>query len=70
MRPSSNSLRTVSFNIPYSSQDLTTPLRHEEHSEETTNQYIARKYTVHIMIGFIIIGSGITIGMLYLFRDK
>jgi hypothetical protein len=69
MRSSSNSLRTVSFNTPRTT-DLTRPLNHEEIEEKTIFQYIMTRYVVEIMIGFIIIGTCISIGLLYLFRDN
>jgi len=69
MRSSSNSLRTVSFNTP-GTTDLTRPLNQEEIEEKTIVQYVMTRYVVHIMIGFIIIGTGISIGLLYLFRDN
>jgi len=69
MRSSSNSLKTVSFNTPRTT-DLTRPLNQEEIEEKTIFQYIMTRYVAKIMIGFIIIGSGITIGLLYLFRDN
>lgn len=68
MRSSSNSLRTVSFNTPRTT-DITRPLIHEENEEKTIFQYIMTRYVAQIMIGFIIIGTGIAIGLLYLFRD-
>jgi hypothetical protein len=69
MRSSSNSLKTVSFNTPCTT-DLTRPLNQEEIEEKTIVQYVMTRYVVHIMIGFVIIGTGITIGLLYLFRDN
>jgi hypothetical protein len=70
MRSSSNSLRTVSFNTP-GTREITRRLIDEENIEEQPIvQYIMTRYVVHIMIGFVIIGTGITIGLLYLFRDN
>jgi hypothetical protein len=69
MRSSSNSFRTVSFNTPRTT-DLTRQLNEEEIEEKTIFQYIMTRYVVQIMIGFIIIGSGITIGIIYLVRDN
>jgi hypothetical protein len=69
MRSSSNSLKTVSFNTPRTT-DITRPLNEEETEEKTIFQYIMTRYVAQIMIGFIIIGSGITIGIIYLVRDN
>lgn len=69
MRSSSNSLKTVSFNTPRTTEDLRSSLLEEENNEEPICQYTMTRYVAHIMIGFIIIGSGIWIGILYLVRN-
>lgn len=68
MRSSSNSLKTVSFNTPRTT-DLTRPLNEEEIEEKTIFQYIMTRYVAQIMIGFIIIASGIWIAIYYLTKD-
>lgn len=68
MRSSSNSLRTVSFNTPRTT-DITRPLIHEENEEKTIFQYIMTRYVAQIMMGFIIIASGIWVGIYYLTKN-
>ena len=68
MRSSTNSLKTVSFNTPRTS-DLTRPLNEEEIEEKTIFQYIMSRYVAQIMIGFIIIATGIWVGIYYLTKN-
>lgn len=78
MRCSSKSLKTVSFNTRSTSDDMTNSLVDvengeeivEENDEEPICQNAFAKYALHYMVGFVIIASGIWIGIYYLTKNS
>ena len=70
MRSSSKSLKTVSFDeTPRTTDELKSSLLEEGNNEEPVCENPMTKYVLHYMVCFILIVSGIWLGIFYLTKN-